>query len=47
MFYKIDAIKDFTMLTAKNLYWSLFSIKLQAFGFTTLFKRDFNTGAFL
>ena len=47
MFYKIDAIKDFAMLTAKNLYWSLFSIKLQAFGFTTLFKRDFNTGAFL
>ena len=47
MFYKKTVLKNFTILTGKHLYWSLFVIKLQAFKPATLWKRDFNIGVFL
>ena len=31
MFFKVDALKNLVILTEKNLCWSLFLIKLQAF----------------
>ena len=31
MFFKIDALKNLVIFTGKNLCWSLFLIKLQAF----------------
>ena len=31
MFFKIDALKNLVIFTEKNLCWSLFLIKLQAF----------------
>ena len=39
---KKGLLKNFTELTGKHLYWSLFLIKLQA-----LLKADFSTGVFL
>ena len=31
MFFKIDALKNLVIFTEKNLCWSLFLVKLQAF----------------
>ena len=47
MFFKIGVLKNFAIFTGKDLYWSLFLKKLQAFRFTTLLKRGYLTGAFL
>ena len=41
MFFKTDALKYFAKLAGKQLCWSLFLIKLQAFKPGTLLKRDF------
>ena len=46
MFFKIYVLKNVANFTRKHLYWSLFLINLQAFGPTTLLKRDSNTGVF-
>ena len=40
MFFKIGVLKDFTNFTGKQLHWSLFLIKLQAFKAGALLKRD-------
>ena len=40
-------LENFAIFTGKQLCWSLFLIKLQAFKLATLLKRDSNTGAFL
>ena len=40
-------LKNLALFTGKNLYWSLFLIKLQIWRITTLSKRDSNTGIFL
>ena len=47
MFYKKAVLDNFAIFTGKQLCWSLFLIKLQAFKLATLLKRDSNTGAFL
>ena len=47
LFFKISVLKNFTILTEKHLWWSLFIIKLQAFRPATLLKRDSNPGLFL
>ena len=47
MFFKIGILKNFTILTGKHLRWSLFLIKLQVWGPSTLLKRDSSTGDFL
>ena len=39
MFFKIGALKIFTISTGKNLCWSLLLIKLKAFRTATLLKR--------
>ena len=39
--------KNFTNFTGKQLRWSLFLIKLQAFRPVALLKKDSNTGVFL
>ena len=44
---KKDVLKNFAKLTGKHLCCSLILTKLQAFGPTTLLKRDSNTGVFL
>ena len=44
---KISVLKNFAKLTGKQLYWSLFLIKLQAWRTATLPKRDSETGIFL
>ena len=31
MFFKADVLKNFTKITVKQLHWSLFLIKLQAY----------------
>ena len=41
MFFKIGVLKNFANFTGKQLCWSIFLIKLQAFRPTTLLKRDF------
>ena len=46
MFFKIGVLRNFAVFTGKHLCWSLFLIKVQAKP-ATLFKRDFNTSAFL
>ena len=46
-FIKKAALKNFAIFTGKQLCWSLFLIKLQAFRLATLLKRDSNTGVFL
>ena len=43
---KISVVNDFAIFTEKHLCWSLFLIKSQAWGQTTLLKIDFNTGVF-
>ena len=40
-------LKNFAIFTGKQLCWSLFLIKLQAWRPATLFKIDSNTGVFL
>ena len=47
MFFKTSVIIFFAIFTGKNLCWSLFLIKLQAFMHATLLKRDSNTGVLL
>ena len=47
MFSKIVVLKNFVIFTGKQLYWSLFLIKLQAWKTATLLKRDSNTCVFL
>ena len=47
MLYKKTVFKNFAIFKGKHLYWSFFSIKLQAFRSTDLLKRNSNTGAFL
>ena len=47
VFYKIVILKNFAIFTGKQLFWSLFLIKLQAVRYATLLKRDSNTGVFL
>ena len=47
IFFKIGVLKDFGDFTGKNLCWSLFLIKLQAWRPSTLLRRDCNTGIFL
>ena len=47
VFFKEAALKNFSIFTGKHLYWSLFSIKLQAFRSATLLKTDSDTGVFL
>ena len=47
MFIKIGSLRNFVILTGKQLCWSLFLIKLQALRPATLFKRHLNTGSLL
>ena len=47
MFFRLDILKNFAIFTKKEIYWSLFSIKFQAFTPATLLKTDSNTGVFL
>ena len=47
MFFKIGVVKNFAEFTGKDLCWSLFLIKLQAFRSVTLLKGDSNTVASL
>ena len=47
MFFEIDVLKIFTIFTEKQMCWSLFLLKLQAFRPEIIFKRDSNTGVFL
>ena len=44
---KVDLLKIFSNFTGKDLCWSLFLIKLQAFRPLTLLQLDSNTGVFL
>ena len=41
------ALKDFGRSSKRNLFWSLFLLKLQALRFATLLKRDYSTDVFL
>ena len=47
VFFKKDVLKNFANLTEKHLCWSLFLIKMEAWGPATLLKRDSNTDVFL
>ena len=47
MFLKIGVFKNFSIFTGKQLCWSVFLIKLQAWRPETLLTRDSNTGSFL
>ena len=47
MLFKKGVLRNFPIITAKHLRWSLVLIKLQALRPVTLFKRDFNAGVFL
>ena len=47
VFCKKSVLKNFAMFTGKHLYRSLFSIKLQAFSFATLFKKRLQYRYFL
>ena len=44
---KEAALKNFAIFAGKHLFWSLFSMKLQAWKPATLLKRDSNTFVFL
>ena len=53
MFFKVGVLKNFetylkrfATFTEKNLCWSLFLIKLQAFRLAALLKRAYNTSCF-
>ena len=45
--FKKGVLKNFAIFTGKQLWWSVFVIKLKASGPATLLKRDSNTGIFL
>ena len=45
-FVKKGVLKNLANFIGKHLRWSLFIIKQQDFWFTTLLKRDSNTGVF-
>ena len=45
-FFKKGVLRHYTVFIGKYLCWSLFLTKFQALRLTTLFKRDFSTGAF-
>ena len=47
VFYKKAALKNLAIFTGKQLCWSLFLIKLQAFNPASLLKRGSKTGFFL
>ena len=47
MFNKKAVLKNFAIFTGKQLWWSLFLIKLQAFRPVSLLKWDSITGVFL
>ena len=47
VFLKIGVLTNFVIFTGKNLYWSLFLIKLHTWPTENLLKRDSNTGVFL
>ena len=47
MFFKTGVLKNFAIFTVKQLSWSIFLIKSQAFRAAALFKRDSNAGDFL
>ena len=47
MFFKIGVLTNFAIVTAKQLPWSLFLIKLQTAPTETLLKKDSDTGFFL
>ena len=47
VFFKIDAMKNFAILTGKHLCWSLILIKFQTWRPESLLKKDFNIGVFL
>ena len=47
MFFKIGVLKNFANFAGKHPLSNLFLIKLKALSPATLFKKDFNTGAFL
>ena len=46
LFFKIGVLKNLVNFTGKHLCSSLFLVKWQAWGPSTLWKRDSNTGAF-
>ena len=46
-FYKKSILKNFAIFTEEHQRWSLFQIKLQTLGLSTLLKIDSNTGIFL
>ena len=46
MFFKIGPLKNFVNFTGKDLRWSLFSIKLQAFRSSNLFLENISGGCF-
>ena len=46
VFYKTAVHKNFAIFTGKNLCWSLFLLKLEAFRSATSLKRDSNTDVF-
>ena len=46
MFFKIDVLKNIANFTGNYLWWNLFLIKMQAWRFTALLKRDSNAGVF-
>ena len=43
MFFKISVLKNFSILTGKNLFWSLLLLELEAFSPAILLIRDSNT----
>ena len=47
VFFKIDSMKNFAILTGKHLCWSLILIKFQTWRPASLLKKDFNIGVFL
>ena len=47
MFFKIGVLKNFVIITGKQLCWKLFLIKLQTFRPVTLLKGDSNVDIFL
>ena len=46
LFFKIDFLKNFAILTGRHLLWSLFLIKLQAWTSITLFKKRLYNSCF-
>ena len=46
MFFKISVLKNFSMFTGKNLFWSLLLLKFEAFSPAIFLIRDSNTVVF-